>query len=680
MISTANHCDERRSHHAKAARDRLRGRLRAAWSAARRPRPDQWCRQALRLDRAVENSSTRLDLTNRPWWRKILASIVDPHVRSVTVMASTQVGKTLTLVAAILYCAEHDPAPAMVVLPDEKSAIEFRDRVYANAAESIRSGDLKNVTVPRSHKWNTRAIDLGSMKVYLAWAQARQALRGRPCRRVFLSEIDVFEGDKRAGDPVAQSHQRTKAFWRYLHYHESSPTEHPSQIADLESAAEARYRWHCRCPLCGHEQEVRFFAREGAKHGGIRGFRDAGGEPLTAEIARREAYYECESCGGKIDQSRKHEFLTNGRWVELTQRTTDEPPRSLGFHLWTAHSETLGWGDIAASYVTAHEDGKLRDWWGNTLGLAYRPKTRIAAWYDVGTRLAGQHPRGYVPPEAWFLTAGLDMQADASGCRFVVRAWAPERTSWLVDWGWIDRGSDADDAGRVLRKDLVTAGRQILEDAFLVHGGKRSALGADSLQVRLLCADSGHAPKKLHEWMRSLPPEWVADDGTERVRAVKGATLESGARFTRSVVERNVRTGEEYEGGMVLWRLAVADMYPDFVERLFAPAGQDGAWHVTSDTLTLGKSYLQQITNWERAIRVDPKIGIKKVEWRARNHQIPVDFLDCEIYAEFAAEMVVGDMGWGRAAWEAWRNKVQSDRPTARRAERHEDAVDFSDR
>lgn len=683
MIATVGKCDKIKSKLFRRARRSLRQRLRKSWSAARRPRPDRWCRRSLRLDRATENSTTTLDLTNRPWWRKILAAIVDPAVRSVTVQASTQVGKTLTLIAAILYCAEHDPAPAMVVLPDEQSAIEFRDRIYANAAASLRAGTLENVTVPPRSRWNTRAVDLGSMRVYLAWSQARQRLRGRPCRRVFLSEIDVYEGDKRAGDPVSQSHQRTKAFWRFLHYHESSPTEHPSPIAGLEQAAEARYRWHCPCPYCGHKQEVRFFAHEHAERkgrGGVRGYRDASGELLSTDVARREAYYCCEACDGRIEQPAKHDFMTRGEWVEITNRDTSEPPRSLGFHLWTAHSETMSWGDIAASYVEASEDGKLRDWWGNTLGLPYRPKSRVAPWHDVGTRLAWSNPRGFVPPEAWFLTAGLDVQGDANGCRYVVRAWAPERTSWLVDWGWIERGGDDVDAGQVVRQDLRRAGELILDSHYPIHGGGAAALGGGSLAVRLLCVDTGHAPKKVHEWMRSLPPEWTVGEGSERVRAVKGDPRLGSVRFQRSVVEKNVRTGEEYEGGMALWRLSVWEMYPDFCERLFALPGKDGSWHVTSDALTLGKAYLQQITNLERRIRVHAKTGAKIVEWAPRNHQIPVDFLDAEIYAEFAAEMVVGSLGWSRESLEAWRDRRSASGKESRRTERRASYEDLSDR
>lgn len=690
MIARASHCDQVRGNLSRRARNSLRKRLRSAWASARRPRPDVWCRESLRLDRSHENSSARLDLAGRPWWRKVLAAIVDPNVRSVTVQASTQVGKTLTLIAALLYCAEHDPAPAMVVLPDEQSAIEFRDRLYANAQASIAAGELKNVTVPRQFKWNTRAIDLGSMRVYLAWSQARQRLRGRPCRRVFLSEIDVYEGDRKAGDPVSQSHQRTKAFWRYLHYHESSPTEHPSPIAALEQAAEVRYRWHSQCPHCGKYQEVRFFPVDQGERkgrGGVRGFRDEAGELLAADVARSTAYYECEHCQRHIDQASKQEFMVRGKWVEIgTDANAPKCPtprrdcRSLGFHLWTAHSETQSWGDIAASYIDASEAGKLRDWWGNTLGIPFRPKTRVAPWYDVGTRLAWTHPRGFVPPEVWFLTAGLDVQGDASGCRYVVRGWAPGRTSWLVDWGWIERGGDDVDAGQIIRQDLRRAGEAVLGSAYPVLGNAIAALGSSALSVRLLCVDTGHAPKKVHEWMRSLPPEWVLGDGSERVRAVKGDSHLGAVRFQKSIVEKNSRTGEEYEGGMSLWRVSVAELYPDFVERLFAPAGKDGSWHVTSDCVTLGKSYLQQVCNLERRIKVNPSTGARKIEWGPRNHQIPVDFCDCEIYAEFAAEMVVGDLGWSRESWERWRQSRQrkqaGNSTRTERAEHHEDLSD----
>lgn len=660
--------------------------MRDALRPSRHPRPDKWCEKNIRLDKQFE-SVTRIDLNSRPWWRDILADITDPEVRSITIKASTQVGKTLTLIAALLYLAENDPAPAMVVLPDADSAVEFRDRLYANATATIKANGTKRISVPKPWRWNKRWCDLGSMRVYLAWSQARQRLRGRPCRRVFLSEVDVYEGNKKAGDPVAQSHQRTKAFHRYLHYHESSPTEHPSPVGTLEAKAVTRCRWHARCPHCGHSQELRFFPRHGEHTGCISGYRDPANELLASEACRSSAHYVCEK-GCKIEESDRLRFIQAGEW-KILGKADDQPihdRRSLGRHLWAIHSETQSFGDLAVSYVEAHAEGKLRDWWGNMLGIEYRPRDKIPQWYEVGQRLASVHYRGTVPAGAWFLTAGMDVQADQNGCRYVVRAWGAHRTSWLVDWGWIERPND-DDAASIVRGDLKAAGDAILTQHFPTHQGvETELLGLTSLPVRLLCCDSGHSPKAVHQWMRSLPESWVVGEGTERVRAIKGDGALGGVRFQRSEVEKNVRTGEAYEGSMVIWRLAVAELYPEFCDRLFAPPGKPGSWYVTSDTLTMGKSYLEQVCNLERRIVLD-RNGRKKIEWGPRSRAIPVDFADCEVYAEFAAEMIVGEWGWEPERWKKWAEArrgatakagsgSQARQSVRRRAEELEDLAD----
>lgn len=653
--ATATEADRIYFRQRKAAARKLRLAIRSAWAASRRPRPDKWVRNAVRLDRQCESAS-RYDLDARPWWGKILASITDPQIRSVTVMASTQVGKTLTLQAAILYLAENDPAPAMVVLPDADSAIEFRDRLYANALASIKDGKLKRVRVPPRSQWNARSVRLGTMSLYLAWSGARQRLRGRPCRRVFLSEVDVYKGDKVAGNPVAQAHERTKSFWRYLHYHESSPTEYPSPIADLEQAADVRYRWFCPCPKCGHEQELRFFANSSGPFtgkGGVVGVREGSGLPVSPAIARKQAAYECEKCLARIDSANKNEFVASGRWKAISGDEQGEV-KSLGFHLWTAHSETQTWGDIGASYCEAVEKNQVRDWWGNWLGLPYRRQSRVPQWVEIGNRLEWKHERGTVPKEAWFLTAGEDVQQDENGCRYVIRAWGPKRTSWLVDWGWIERRETC--AASVIREDLAEAGGLILQRSFPVVGG-RTQLGQDRLDVALLNIDSGHAPRKVHDWMKSLPPEWIMGGGNERVRAVKGSGQLEDARFKCSVVERNVRTGEAYEGGMAVWRLSVADMYPDFLDGLWSNPETPGAFHFFSGITSSSKSYLQQLCNLERRVKVS-KFGKNSIEWGRRSSQIPIDFVDAEIYAAFAAEMYVGDLGWEAERWlEAWKPK-----------------------
>jgi hypothetical protein len=81
----------------------------------------------------------------------------------------------------------------------------------------------------------------------------------------------------------------------------------------------------------------------------------------------------------------------------------------------------------------------------------------------------------------------------------------------------------------------------------------------------------------------------------------------------------------------------------------------------------VGKAYLEQVVNFGQRIELDPKTGQRKQVWGPRNGRVPVDFWDCEIYALAAAHMVVGDLGWGAEAWEAWRLSAASPKPQSKR-------------
>lgn len=646
-------------------------RLRSRTAEAFRPRdpvvPESWCPATLSLDTATEATAT-YDLERRPWWRAILNAFQDPEVRSIAVQASTQVGKTLLLIAAVLWLAENSPAPAMVVLPDQTAAIEFRDRVYATA--KLTQGKCSRLRIPPTWKWNSRYIDLGSMRIYLAWSGSRQRLRGRPCRYVLMSETDAYKGAAKTGNPIDAAHQRTKAFFRSIHYHESSPSGFPSEIADLERSATARYRWHVQCPHCGHRQELRFFPHKSGPFAGLGGFsgiKTPSGELVDRETARREAHYVCEQ-GCRVDNIHKQRMLESGEWVALPGATGR---RKLGFHLWAIFADTMSFGDLAAEYVEAKTAGRVAEFFGNWLGLEYQPERRAPQWEILGARAKWNHARGTVPPEAWFLTAGADKQGEANGARYVIRAWAPGRTSWLVDWGWIDR--EPGDENDLVKSDLRQLREQVLERSFSVHGGGENPLGRRELKVKLLCIDSNHLPRQIHDWMRSLPDAWTLGENP-RVRAIRGDhKVSPDVRFRKSIVETNTRDGKPYEGGLEQWGIYVYPFYAELLESLNSEPGKLGAWYLTADTLTQGKSYLQQVCNFAPKQVVD-KRGRRRTEWGPRSGSIPVDFWDCEIYGRTASEMVVGDLGWSPAAWEEWR------RVAMRSAADHRERIERAER
>lgn len=629
-------------------------RLRAAAVESFRPQQfppiPTYCERTVRLNPDYEATAGHYDLTRRPFWREILALASDPAVRTINLMCSPQLGKTLAMIVLILALARIAPAPALVVLPDKDAAIEFRDRLYANALESPELAHL----VPKESEWNTRHVELGTMRVYLAWSGSRQKLRGRPCKYVFLSEIDVYRGDKKAGDPIAAADQRVKAFYSHLIIRESSPTGEPSPIAELEAQTDQR-RWHCPCPHCGAWQELRFFTyRVGtlAGRGGFAGLMDEDHNWLSADEARRKAHYVCVK-GCRIDNEHKQTMVLAGRWVPKGQRvehgeivgTPAKGARNVGVHLWSIHSDTVTFGDIAAAYLTARIEGKLPDFHQNWLGLSYTPRAKMPTWEQLGRKLAWHHTRGQVWHEGWFLTCGADVQDDR--VYWVVRAWGDAVTSWLVDWGVLER--TAGDEAQLVKSDLLQLG-QLLRRSYEVVGGEGvNPLGKRELRIKLVGCDSNYRTLDVHRWIDSL-------GRPGRIRAVRGDhKLAPEEKYRRNIVEQNTRTGEKYDGGLVQWGIYVNHFKQDLVERFAGRRGQSGSWHVTKDAIHRGKEYLKQLVNEPKKIETDTH-GRKRVVFAPRSSSIGVDFWDCEVYGRALAEMIVDalpELNGQRVGWDA---------------------------
>lgn len=645
----------------------LRQRIADAWKILDPLKPSEWCPREFHLSPEVEASGGTFNIAGRPWWRDVLDSLVDPEVREVNVPAATQVGKTLVLVGMILWCASNAPAPAMVVTPDKDAAIELRDRVYANALESPRLRRL----VPPPKKWNNRYIDLGTMRIYLAWSGSRQRLRGRRCKYVFLTEVDAYRGDKRTGDPVKASSERSKAFHRYFHFRESSPVEVPSQITDLETHSDDRRRWNAKCPQCGRHQELRFFPlKAGAKagKGGIAGYLDDEGKPRTPAEARQQAHYVCEA-GCRIDEDQRLSFITSGYWLAAGQKidakgkiTGPDPVsrRRLGRHLWSIHSETITFADLAAAYLEHKAEGKLAEFFGNWLGLAYQSATKVPTWEELGRRLAYSHVRRTVPGECWFLTAGGDVQEER--CKIAVRGWAPGCTSWLIDWIELDRTPGDENA--LVQSDLAQIEKAVLCRKYPIAGGGKNPLGKNELGVKLLGVDCNYRTPFVHAWFRSLSNA-LTNDSTGRVRLVRGDhQLDPQLRWKKSEGEESRDGKTKYEETREFWRLYVYLFYEELLQRIAGQPGQLGSWYVTKDAIVGGKDYLHEVTNFHRVIEI--RDGRRRPVWKPRSESLPNDYWDCEIYALAMAHMTVGTLGWTEAEWVKWWTR-KSEQP-ARRA------------
>lgn len=643
-----------------AAIEQLRRIGADVWAPKNDIKLSEWVEREVRLSPEWEASPGRYNLEDNPFWREVIDAFMDPEVRQISVKKSTQVGGTLLLISCVLGLSELDPAPSMIVGPDELYTTELRDRTYATGEESPAVRDR----VPPERIRNSRHIDLGTARYYLAWAGSAQRLRGRACKRVFRSEIDVYPAETpRGGDPIKASAERVKRFFDSTIYDESSPDGDPSQIADLYDAGH-QAQWNVQCPHCREWQVLRFFVHKDGPMkgcGGIGGLADEHGNFYAPDAARKTAHYVCVK-GCRIGQDEKNAMVRGGKWVAAGQ-TIDkhgnvhgDPERGrrhLSFHIWSIHSPTITLADLAVAYLEHRRDSRLRDFFQNWLGLRFETRKKLPEWHILGKRLESNYRRGTVPNAAWFLTAGIDVQLD--GCWYVIRGWGDQATSWLIDNGYVRR-YDADDAdvehmshedlNQFFRSDIRQLMDAVINRSFSTVDGLPNPMGKVKLRPRLVGIDSQHRTREVHAFVEG------ADE--RRVRAIRGDhKTKPQDRFRDTVVEKPHRGGPAYGSPRRVTNIFTPHYKEALFDKFMLPAEAPGSWNLYSGVVRDSADYLRQIINERPMDVIDRRTGRKKTQWKPRSEQYGNHGWDCEVYAFCMAEKLLEELGinWDASGW-----------------------------
>lgn len=657
-------------HDFQQAEKTIRQRSADVWARRTSKTFAEFVESTVRLDPDYEVTGGAYSLEENPFWRQVLNDVVDPEVYKISVMKSTRVGGTLTLIAAMLGLSQFSPAPSMVVCPDEISTKEIRDRVYSTGEKS----DTYLMQVPRERDRNMREIDLSAMRCYLAWAGSAQRLRGRACRYVFRSEVDVYPPKTaKGGDPLKASEQRAGRFYFSTVYSESTPDGDPSNIDTLYRQGN-QCIWMCPCPHCGMYQEMRFFTFKAGPHegcGGIEGYKNSDGNLLSVDDARVNAFYRCiNRC--RIENYEKNRMVLDGVWCPKGQSVSDsgqltgDPERSRrhsSYHLWKAHIPSVSFADIAEMYVTAVNDSTLKDYWQNDLGRKYKVGRPVPEWNKLGRKLECNYKRGLVPKDAWFLTGAADVQDE--GVWWGVYGWGHAGTCWLVDWGYIERIKGAeqyqqddldliDDSELVssLASDISQLTNILINRYFQVEGGLQNPLGKKQLRCRMVCIDTNYRTRHVQEFVRFHEP--YADVKIDRVRTVRGDhAVKRSERFRMTNVERPQRgTGPEYRGGMQLFGISVDHYKDELSQRCALEPGVDGGVRLYSGIVKDGKKYLQHMTNETYAEKILAN-GRKQKVWTVQHEHVGNHEWDVACYAFAGAEMLLNrhELTWDSTTW-----------------------------
>lgn len=595
--------------------------------------PVDWLSENFALNPEFEAGSGNVDLREMPWWKDPLRELVNPATSEISVMGSTQLGKTVTLISMLVTIWWRDPSPSMVVLPTEPDAKFFRDRVYGDC--EVSCADLRDA-IPPVRLRNMQSIELRGMRAYLAWSGSSQRLRSKPAKYILQTEIDTYDYSGEHGDPTKTAVRRTDQFYGSTVVRESTPVGDGSKIHEYYQAGDQR-KWMVKCPHCGREQILNFYLNRDGR-GGIGGIYDEHRNMRSREEVRSSAHYVCLS-GCRIDNSFKRMMLLGGRW-----KATAPEKKAVSYHLWQIFNPKKSFGDLAVEYVKAVEEGTLREFTQDVLGRRYLAKNRLPLWSILADRLSvPDYGRGGAPADAWFVTAGADVQEDR--VYWLAAAWSPGRVCSILDWGvwsrYLPTGEmDLDDL-RQLPK--------LLQMSFPVEGGE-NPLGADRLMARVAGCDVNYR--------KNDALDVIAEANDPRLLGVRGDhTLKADRRWRITSADRDPETNKPIEGSRIIYGIFTHFYQEQIQERLSSP--DDFSIRLPRDVLPGGEPLLKQLVNVKRVDKT----------WKAISGKIGEDWRDCLVYSSCLADMIVEKTtrNWSVEAFKKWkmeRSQIRSQSKT----------------
>lgn len=530
------------------------------------------------------SSPGKWDTNKVPYMRFIMDCFCDDSIEEISWLKCTQIGGTEGLLNFVGYTIDQDPGRIVYVLPDDTLCKDFSDlrlqKMLDNCptlSEKFYANDSKDSLLKFK----------GGFLIF-ASAQSPSALASWSARILLLDEIDKYpRWTGREANPIDLAEERAKNWWNRKIAKVSTPTLKTGAIYRSYQKADIRYQYKVPCPHCGHEQVFSLQQIKWPKNA------DGSADPTVVYYA---AYYECESCRGRIDDRHKPAMLRAGKWAP--DKVLVGRARSVGFHINSIYSPWLTFGQVAAKFLASKDEPEsLMNFVNSWLGEPWEDK---AATLDSDLVLSKQTeiPEGVVPEWAQLLTAGVDVQKNRM--YWTIRAWGYKLTSQKITSGVVKTWADL----------------EMIMDKFWpdVNGELR-------WQVNLCAIDSGYDTETVYD-VCLMNQEWAVP--------VKGSSNPMLQRYRQSAIDS---PGKKFHGQTLY--IVDGDQYKSMIAgRLNKPLGE-GCWMVHAGC---DNDYAAQVTAEhkirERKNNKDVETWVKKTS-AADNH-----YLDAEVYAAMAADLL----------------------------------------
>lgn len=341
-----------------------------------------------------------------PYMVEIMDAFTDPQVEEITVVASSQVGKSECELNMIGYIIDQDPGSTLYIQPTLDDAKKFsRIRIAPMVRDSktlkkkvadIKSRDSSNTMLQKSFP--------GGM-LTLVGSNSASGLASTPVRYVIGDELDRWAlSAGTEGDPWKLAEARTTTFYNRKKVAVSTPTDKgSSKIAELYDKG-TQEKWCIQCPDCGEWHAVVFdnvrFDFDTVKNG------------KKKDYIIKSIEWCCPSCGCLSSEERVRK--QPAKWIADYPEAYERGHRS--FWLNGFSSPWQPWEKIIYAFLKArHDPQQLKVVFNTMLGELWEDRgdlvdedTMLSRREDYGKREDGTPVE--LPEGVLVLTCGVDTQ------------------------------------------------------------------------------------------------------------------------------------------------------------------------------------------------------------------------------------------------------------------------------
>ncbi len=545
----------------------------------------QWAERYRILDDS-SNISGKWSNEITPYLAEIMDSFNDPGIREIYFCKSTQVGGTEALINILGYLLMNSPSPTMIVYPNDDLAKDVSNGRLKPAFSLIP--EIRRIFLEKQSK--ELRLKFRSMTIYLRGALSPAKLASVAIKYLFFDEIDKMGGaSKKEASPYSLAMERIKTYKSQSKvYACSTPTLKDNYIWRLHENADEVRHYFVPCPHCGEMIELKWKQI----------LYDEDPEKKMSPYDRaKTAQYVCQECGCVIRDSDKPHMLRNGKWKAVQKRGNGKP-KTVGFWINSLYSIFTTWAEIAEEFLKSKDSpDDLQNFVNSWLAEPWED-TKLKTNADLVMERQTEEEEFIVPEWAKLLTAGVDVQENC--LYWSIRAWGNYTTSQNIAHG---QAFSFREVERIMNlKYAMQDGTEMIVNLALIDSGNEADAVYD------FCADNS-------DW--AMP--------------CKGASNPMRSNFTISKINKS--DSKAYGANLVI---VDGGKYKDMIAGRMRRENGEGSWMVYKGC---DREYAEQVTA-EHKVNVRMGNGKTKLAWVQKTSHAANHYLDCEVYAMAAADIL----------------------------------------